>query len=139
MRIAAPAGVRTVERPAATERSSTVAPRQILPALVAVAVLLAGCGGGDTHAGAPAKSSANAVTIDDFKFAPASLTVKSGPRSPSPTTTAPRTPPPPTTARASTPGRWTRGASKTVSVSKAGSYAYHCNIHPFMKGTIVVR
>jgi plastocyanin len=31
------------------------------------------------------------------------------------------------------------GSSKTVSVSKPGSYAYHCNIHSFMKGTLVVR
>jgi len=31
------------------------------------------------------------------------------------------------------------GSSQAVSVSKPGNYAYHCNIHPFMKGTLVVR
>ena len=29
------------------------------------------------------------------------------------------------------------GSSQTISVSKPGSYPYHCSIHPFMKGTIV--
>jgi plastocyanin len=30
------------------------------------------------------------------------------------------------------------GGNKTVSFSLAGSYAYHCSIHPTMKGTILV-
>jgi len=30
------------------------------------------------------------------------------------------------------------GASKTTTLSKAGRYAYHCQIHSFMKGTSVV-
>jgi plastocyanin len=29
-------------------------------------------------------------------------------------------------------------ASKTVAIPKAGTYAYHCNIHPSMKGVIQV-
>jgi plastocyanin len=29
------------------------------------------------------------------------------------------------------------GASATVKAPKAGTYAYHCTIHPFMKGTLV--
>ena len=28
------------------------------------------------------------------------------------------------------------GSSATVTVKKPGTYAYHCNIHDFMKGTI---
>ena len=68
-------------------------PRQIIPALVAVAAaatLLAGCGGSDSsdgNASSPPKSSSapadpasgasgSAVTISGFKFAPTSLTVK---------------------------------------------------------------
>jgi len=30
------------------------------------------------------------------------------------------------------------GASKTTTLSKAGRYAYHCQIHSFMNGTSVV-
>ena len=29
-------------------------------------------------------------------------------------------------------------ASKTVAIGKAGTYGYHCNIHPSMKGVIQV-
>jgi plastocyanin len=29
-------------------------------------------------------------------------------------------------------------ASKTVTIAKAGTYSYHCNIHPSMKGVIEV-
>jgi plastocyanin len=31
------------------------------------------------------------------------------------------------------------GASQRVSVRKPGSYPYHCAIHPFMHGTLVVK
>jgi plastocyanin len=151
--LAAPADVRTVERPAATERSPTVTSRKIIPALVAVAAaapLLAGCGGSDSSAssapesaGAPAKAasgaSGSAVTIRDFKFAPASLTVKSGAKvtvtnddSTAHTATA-------DDGNSFDTGTLDPGSSQAISVSKPGSYAYHCNIHPFMKGTIVVR
>lgn len=33
-------------------------------------------------------------------------------------------------------GRLTRGQSKLVTVSKAGTHAYICKVHPMMKGTI---
>ena len=54
-------------------------PRQIIPALVAIAAaatLLAGCGGSDSNASLLARAnpasgaSRSAVTISDFKFAP---------------------------------------------------------------------
>jgi plastocyanin len=31
------------------------------------------------------------------------------------------------------------GSSATLSVSKPGSYPYHCSIHSFMHGTLVVK
>jgi plastocyanin len=31
------------------------------------------------------------------------------------------------------------GGSFSFQFTKAGSYAYHCDIHPYMKGTIVVK
>src|SRR3954466_12418524 len=123
-------------------------PRQILPALVAsaaAAALLAGCGGSDapksdSASAKPASgASENAVTIRNFKFAPASLTVKSGAEV---TVTNDDTAPHSATADDGTSfdtGTLDQGSSKTISVSKPGSYAYHCSIHPFMHGTIVVR
>src|SRR3954470_21929715 len=62
-------------------------PRPILPALVAIATaaaLLAGCGGSDTpksdsaSAKPASAASGDAGTSPNFKFAPATLTVKSG-------------------------------------------------------------
>src|SRR3954452_9881676 len=77
-------------RPTRRNRNGdTVMPRQILPALVAIATaaaLLAGCGGSTASPPSPGSAppkpasaaSGDAVTIRNFKFAPASLTVKSG-------------------------------------------------------------
>ena len=31
------------------------------------------------------------------------------------------------------------GSSGTISVKKPGSYPYHCDIHPFMHGKLVVK
>jgi plastocyanin len=127
-----------------------VTTRQIIPALVAIAAAatpLAGCGGSDssppksTSASAKPASGAsgNAVAISGFKFAPASLTVKSGAKvvvtnddSTAHTATA-------DDGNSFDTGTLDSGSSQTISLSKPGSYAYHCSIHPFMKGTIVVR
>ena len=122
--------------------------RQNLPALVAIATaaaLLAGCGGSDTpkSVSASAKPAAGAsgasVTISNFKFAPASLTVKSGAKvAVTNDDSAPHT----ATAddgNSFDTGTLDQGSSQTISVTKPGSYAYHCTIHRFMKGTIIVR
>ncbi len=128
-------------------------PRQILPALTAIAAsaaLLAGCGGSDSNAGSQPKStsaradpasgaSGSSVKISGFKFAPTSLTAKRGAEvtvtnddSTAHTATADN-------GNAFDTGTLDPGSSKPISVGKPGSYAYHCSIHPFMKGTIVVR
>ena len=114
--------------------------------LMALVVLLAGCGsgGGDsTPTTQPSKrasstSGADTVTISDFKFAPATLTVKAGAKvtvtnddSATHTATA--------DGGAFDTGDLDQGASKTITLSKAGRYAYHCQIHPYMKATIVVQ
>jgi len=130
-----------------------VTSRRIIPALVAAAAaatLLAGCGGSygangstpkTTSASATPESGAggSAVTINDFKFAPASVTVKSGAKvtitnddSTAHTATA-------DDGASFDTGTLDPGSSQAVSVSKPGNYAYHCNIHPFMKGTLVVQ
>jgi plastocyanin len=128
-----------------------------LVALAAVAGPIAGCGSsdsgsGDTQSGAsaPAATSTAAsqpdasggsgsVTISDFKFAPASLTVAPGTRvtvankdSTAHTATADK-------GNSFDTGDIDPGSSATVTLAKAGSYSYHCSIHPFMHGTFVVR
>jgi plastocyanin len=78
------------------------------------------------------------VTISGFKFAPAKLTVNGG--------GAVAVTNHDDTAHTATAddgssfdtGDVNPGSSKTIRVSKPGSYAYHCSIHPFMKGTLVV-
>ena len=32
-----------------------------------------------------------------------------------------------------------KGKSASVTFTKPGTYAYHCDLHPFMHGTVVVR
>ena len=126
-------------------------PRHSMSSLVviaATALVFAGCGGGDSPSASANSSgsspqaasggSASAVKISDFKFAPASVTVKPGARvavtnedSTAHTATA-------DDGNSFDTGTLAQGASKTISVSKPGSYAYHCSIHPFMHGTLVV-
>jgi len=113
---------------------------------LAIAVLVSACGGssgGDSTPAAqqpskPAPSNAgDAVTIKDFKFAPATLTVEHGAKvtvTNRDTTTHTAT----ADGGAFDTGDLDPGSSKTITLSKAGRYAYHCEIHSFMKGTVVV-
>ncbi len=123
--------------------------------LIAVA-LLAGCGSSSSYNGSSATqpSSANpsganptsggpalaaaTVKIVSFKFMPPTITVKQGgsvafPNNDSAAHTA--------TAddRSFDSQTIGIGKSKTVTFSKAGQVPYHCDFHPFMKGTIVVK
>ena len=119
----------------------------------AVGIAFAGCGGasnsttarasssGASSSGASSSgaSSSGAISIKDFKFAPATVTVDGGTRLrvTNDDSTA-------HTATADAGGAFDTGtiepsASKTFTLEKRGRYAYHCNIHPFMHGTIVVR
>ncbi|MFL5827485.1 MAG: cupredoxin domain-containing protein [Thermoleophilaceae bacterium] len=123
-----------------------------LAVMVTAAMLLAGCGGGSSKsssgttppttggASAPATSGgSNAVNISNFKFVPASLNAKAGAAvkvtnsdSTAHTFTA-------DDGKSFDTGNLDPGASKSVTVTKAGSFAYHCTIHPFMHGTLVVK
>jgi plastocyanin len=130
-------------------------PSRIGPTLLAAAAagaLLAGCGGGSDNnatAASPtstgssshpsASSSSDAVTISNFKFSPGTVTVKSGTRvnvtnndSTAHTATS-------NDGSSFDTGDIDPGSSKTITVSKPGTYAYHCTIHSFMHGTLVVR
>jgi plastocyanin len=116
------------------------------------AVVLAGCGSsGDNSTPSAQKTStpaatstpaspsagSDAITIDNFKFAPATLNAKAGAKvtvTNSDSTTHTLT----ADGNAFDTGDLDPGASKTITLGKAGRYPYHCQIHSFMTGTIVV-
>jgi len=124
--------------PAATRRTIAI----VLVAVGAVSAL-GGCGGGGgTAASAPAPASSSAsgssITIADFKFSPATLAVRHGARlEVTNKDSAPHT----VTAddgRSFDSGTVQPGGSATIKVARAGRFPYHCTIHSFMKGMLVV-
>jgi plastocyanin len=122
---------------------STATRRAAVPALVAL--LLVGCGGGDAKPSAPradAGSARTAVRVDiaSFKFAPDAVTVRSGGRI---TWTnrdrAPHTATSDDDGRTFDTGTLRLGRSRTVTLTKPGTYSYHCEFHAFMTAKVVVR
>lgn len=135
-------------------------PRHVTASLVALAAVagpIAGCGGSNptSSAAQPSKPPQNAtasgssqsktdsgpgsLSIADFKFAPASLTVSPGTRitvanhdSTAHTATADN-------GQSFDTGNIDPGSSASITLPKPGTYKYHCSIHPFMHGTLVVR
>lgn len=92
-------------------------------------------GAGTTTAAAPASSAT--VRIKDFMYGPATTTVAPGAK----VTWANEDSAPHT---ATVKGGFdtdsiTQGKSASVTLAKAGTYAYYCAFHPYMKGTIVVK
>jgi plastocyanin len=110
------------------------------------AVLAAGCGGGSSGPSAGAVPSAgsssgtsSSITISNFKFAPATMQVKGGTRiKVTNDDSAPHT----VTAddgHSFDSGTLNQGQSTTIKAPAPGTYAYHCTVHPFMKGKLVVQ
>jgi plastocyanin len=124
--------------------------------LILAAALIAGCGssssGGDTMgaqgsssaaaapAPAPSAKAVQSATVDikSFKYKPVTVTVKKGGRvkwtnsdSAAHTSTA--------DDRSFDTQTIDKGKSKMVAMTTAGTFAYHCDFHPFMKATIVVK
>ena len=91
-----------------------------------------------TTGSAPATSGQNAVTIQNFAFSPAALTVKVGDKV---TWTNQDSAGHSATADDNSfdTGVLSQGQSGSVTFSKAGTYSYHCSVHPMMKGTIIVQ
>jgi plastocyanin len=90
-------------------------------------------GGASGHATATA-SGAKTVDIRNFAFHPGTITVKRGAQvsftnSSGVTHTA---------SGGAFDKRITPGKTATVTLGKRGVFAYHCKIHPFMKGKVVV-
>jgi plastocyanin len=127
-------------------------PRHLGPLLLVapVVIALASCGGGgggssaaatSTHAAAAAPSGAGqqGVSIRNFTFEPRTITVKTGAR----ITVSNRD----STAHTASSddgssfdtGSIAPGSSSTITLKRTGRVTYHCSIHPFMHGTIIVR
>jgi len=106
-------------------------------AVLAVAALLGGRAFGATAdaSGAATASSAKSVDINHFAFHPPTLRVQRGGKvtfanSSNTTHTA--------SSGSFDTQRIAPGTSVTVKFASKGTFAYHCKIHPFMKGKIVV-
>lgn len=101
------------------------------------ALALIGIWGGAASADDSARASrTSTVTIPAFKFQPATVTVSRGSKVRFSNTSG-------TTHTATrkgsfNTGRIKSGNSATVQFNGKGSFAYHCSIHPFMKGKVVV-
>ena len=131
-----------------------VRPRRLLVGIIAVLAALttlAACGSDSGGGGAPPPASTQSassgsapagggstVEIMNFMFMPGSLTVPVGTTvtwkfddSTDHTVTADDN------SFASSP--MANGQTFTHTFSSAGTVAYHCSIHPFMKGTIIVK
>ena len=118
-------------------------PRFLALGLLAAAVVLPACSSSSksssTAGGGASGASGTAVTIKSFSFKPSPLTVKAGATvqvSNADGTAHTVTADDKTSFDTS---RIEGGASKTFTApTKAGTYAYHCNIHDYMKGSLVV-
>lgn len=103
--------------------------------LILMLALITGCSTSSSQVNPPIKSVDNQITIKDFKFTPETLNVKVG-----------------------TIINWVNedsaphivkfegfesqslqtGESYSYTFDTAGTYAYHCSLHPSMKGNIIV-
>lgn len=107
-------------------------------AAVSVALALAMLQGGFAAAGEPALASrTKTVSIDNFAYRPATLTVSRGTKvafvnSDGVKHTATR-------GGSFDTGKIKPGRSATVRFGQRGTFRYHCKIHSFMKGKIVVQ
>jgi plastocyanin len=88
---------------------------------------------------AGAQGQTTTVSIEDFFFSPANITV-----APGTTVTWVNNGRAPHTATATSPsgafdsGTLQPGQSFSFTFNRPGTYAYHCAIHPFMSGTVTV-
>jgi plastocyanin len=85
----------------------------------------------------PAAQPAASISISNFAFAPATITVKPG------QAITFTNGDPVTHTSTSVAGGWDSGdiapgGSFTTTLQQPGTYAYQCSIHPFMQATVVV-
>lgn len=115
-----------------------------LPALALVSLfILSGCTRASTSpygatSAPPAQGQPNTVVIANVAFGPATLTVKAG------TTVTWQNNDGIAHTSTSDTGVWdtgtiSPGASKSVVFNTAGTFPYHCTVHPMMTATITVQ
>lgn len=120
------------QRPDSGKRAALV-----VAATLAALLLLAGRAGQPAATAATATASADArVSINGFKFRPQTLSVARGTKVAFINSSS--------TAHTATRGgvfdtrRIKPGRAVAVTFGQRGTFAYHCKIHPFMRGSIVV-
>jgi plastocyanin len=125
-------GSTAIDEEAPVRRIRVVAAMMTLVLVLGLALVAGALPGGAVPA---AKAKAGTVTIKNFKFSPTPLKVKAGTKvtvknddSATHTFTANK--------GAFNTGDIESGSSDKVTIKKPGTYAYHCEIHNFMKGTI---
>lgn len=100
--------------------------------------LAVGCGG-SSGGSSSASARRTTIAIDGYQFGPQKVTVKAGD---SVTWANHEGPGVEHTASAQDgtfdTGGIAPGASKTFRLVKPGSYPYHCDLHPFMHGEVIV-
>src|SRR5215212_9979894 len=83
-------------------------------------------------------AASGSVTISDFSFSPGTITINQGD-----TVTWVNNGPTPHSATSSSgafdTGIFQKGQSRSHTFTEAGTFAYICTPHPFMKGTVVVQ
>ncbi|SRR5579872_251387 len=110
--------------------------RRLLVLVAGIATLLgAGSVLADTQ---PSPAASAQVKIDNYTFKPATLTIAAGT-----TVTWKNLDDDPHTATAADGSFDSKGLAQGDTFSfrftKPGTYAYHCTVHPFMQGTILVQ
>ncbi len=121
---------------AAQTRRGWLAAGIALAALL-LALALIGTGGSAASADQTARASRTVtVEITSFAYKPASLTIRKGSTVVFDNTS--RTAHTATRKGSFTTGRVKSGRSVSVRFGQRGTFRYHCTIHPFMKGRIVV-
>jgi plastocyanin len=113
--------------------------RLILPVVLVLSFVLSGCGGSGSS-GPPTTLGPNDIEVADFTFAPPTLTVKVG------TTVTwhfDQPSAPHNVVSLTTPVLFNSGTPKgtgtySFTFTTPGTFPYLCQIHPEMKGTIIV-
>ena len=113
--------------------------RVILPVALGLSSVLSGCGGSGSSR-PPTTLGPNDIEVADFTFAPPTLTVKVG------TTVTwhfDQPPAPHNVVSLTTPVLFNSGTPKgtgtySFTFTTPGTFPYLCQIHPSMKGTIIV-